>query len=314
MVGSAIAPDSPRATTSEVDAEQLMRDVHALARPEMGGRLTGSDGSRRARAFILERFQQLGLQPVNGVREQKFSFTHHSLTALVLPSRPYKQPYPDATNVMAMIEGTDEPDRFVLLTAHYDHLGVRDGQVYPGADDNASGVAAMLAAASWFAEHRPKRSVVFIAFDAEELGLRGARHFVQHPPFDLKRILSVVNLDMIGRGDANTLVVAGTYYHPHLRNVMAESAHGRQITVVFGHDRPFVGVPNVENWTHASDHGPFHDAGIPFLYMGVEDHADYHEPTDTADKIPVRFYVEATNLVLNTVRQLSDTNLAFARP
>jgi hypothetical protein len=304
MEGSAIAP-KPGATTSVVEGERLMADVHALANRKLAGRLTGSEGGRRARAFILERFSQLGLKPVGGAFEQPFGFTHHSLKGLILPSRPYKQRFPAAANVMAMVEGTAEPDRFVLVTAHYDHFGVRDGEVYVGADDNASGVAGMLAAASWFAQHRPKRSVVFVAFDAEEQGLQGARHFVRNPPVDLRRVIAVVNLDMIGRGDENTLVVAGTYYHPQLKQVVAEAAHGRQITVVFGHDRPFLTAASVENWTQSSDHGPFHDAGVPFLYFGVEDHADYHEPTDTAEKIPVRFFVEATNLVIETTRRLA---------
>ena len=292
MAGSAIAPDSPRTSESRVDQDQLIGDLKVLANPELGGRLTGSEGSRRARAFIGERFERLGLKPVNGVREQRFSFA--------------RQPYSTATNVMGMIEGTSEPERFVLLTAHYDHLGVRGGRVYPGADDNASGVAGMLAAASWFAKHRPKRSVVFVAFDGEEEGLQGARHFVARSPLDLKRIIAVVNLDMIGRGDNNTLVVAGTYYHPQLTRIVADSAYGRQIRIVFGHDRPFLAAASVEDWTQSSDHGPFHDAGVPFLYFGVEEHADYHQPTDTAEKIPVKFFVESTNLVLEAVRRLAE--------
>jgi hypothetical protein len=306
MAATASAPGPTRATAARADPERLMTDLKWLASPELRGRLTGSDGSRRARAFIRDRFEQLGLTPVNGVREQKFSFTHHSLKGLILPSRPYRQPYPDATNVMGMIAGSSEPDRFVLLTAHYDHLGVREGQIYPGADDNASGVAALLAAASWFAAHPPRRSVVFVAFDAEEQNLRGARHFVKHPPLDLRRIAAVVNLDMIARGDANTLVAAGTYFHPELKDTVAEAARGRQITVVFGHDRPLIRAASVEDWTQSSDHGPFHDAGIPFVYFGVEDHEDYHQPTDTAEKVPVPFYLEATNLVIETVSRLAN--------
>jgi Zn-dependent M28 family amino/carboxypeptidase len=305
MAGSAIAPDAAPAAASRVDAGRLIADVKTLADPMLSGRLTGSGGSRRARAFLLERFRELGLHPVNGVVEQTFSFTHNSIPGLVLPSRPFKRQFDGATNVMGMLQGSTEPDRFILVTAHYDHLGVRDGKVYPGADDNASGVAGMLAAAAWFSEHRPRRSIVFVAFDGEEQGLQGARHFVQNPPFELKRIDVVVNMDMIGRGEANTLVVAGTHFHPWLRPVVADAAHGRQITVVFGHDRPFVAAAHVEDWTQSSDHGPFHDAGIPFLYFGVEDHADYHHPTDTVEKIPVPFFVEATNLVIETVRRLA---------
>ena len=306
MMGSAIRPDAAPGVASRVDTGRLMADVTALAHPALSGRLTGSGGGRRARAFLLERFRQLGLQPVHGTVEQKFSFTHRTAAGLVLPSRPFRQQFEDAANVMGMVEGAAEPDRYILVTAHYDHLGVRDGHVYAGADDNASGVAGLLAAAGWFTAHRPRRSIVFVGFDGEEQGLRGASHFVRNPPLDLARIDAVVNMDMIGRGDANTLVVAGTYYHPRLRQIVADAAHGRRITVVFGHDRPFVAAANVEDWTQSSDHGPFHDAGIPFLYFGVEDHADYHQPTDTVEKIRVPFFVEATNLVIETVRRLAD--------
>jgi Zn-dependent M28 family amino/carboxypeptidase len=191
------------------------------------------------------------------------------------------------------------------VTAHYDHLGVRGGRTYPGADDNASGVAGLLAAASWFARHRPRRSILFVAFDGEELGLQGAKHFVAHPPIDLARVALVVNLDMIGRGDANTLVVAGTHHYPHLKDTVEAAARGRRIRVAFGHDKPSPGNRS-DDWTHASDHGPFHDAGIPFLYFGVEDHPDYHQPTDTADRIPAAFYVEAVEVIIETVRRFSE--------
>jgi Zn-dependent M28 family amino/carboxypeptidase len=115
-----------------------------------------------------------------------------------------------------------------------------------------------------------------------------------------------VNLDMIGRGDVNTLVVSGTHHYPHLKDPVVDAARGRSITVVFGHDRHMLQAARVEDWTHAADHGPFHDAGIPFRYFGVEDHADHHEPTDTADTIPVPFYVEAATLVVHTVERLAD--------
>jgi Zn-dependent M28 family amino/carboxypeptidase len=207
---------------------------------------------------------------------------------------------------MGYIAGSAEPDRFTLLTAHYDHLGVRDGKTYPGADDDASGVATMLAAAAYFAHHQPHRSILFIAFDGEEEGLRGSAYFVAHPAVPLKAIALEVNLDMVARGDRNELVAAGTSYSPELKERVADAARGRHLTLVFGHDRPAAvaggrGDAGKEDWTHSSDHGPFHDAGIPFLYFGVEDHPDYHRPTDTADKIPNAFFIEAANLIVDTL-------------
>ena len=283
---------------ARVDAKLLMQDLVALSAPPLEGRLTGSAGSKRAQQLILARFKQLKLAPVNGSYEQKFSFTETRGRT--------REAFPDALNLMAMVAGSDVPDEFVLVTAHYDHLGVRAGQIHPGADDNASGVAAMIAMARWFAANRPRTSLVFVAFDGEEHGLHGAKHFVSHPPVDLRRVSAVVNMDMVGRGDKNVIYVAGTHHTPALKAPVSEAAKARAITVRFGHDRP--GVPGVDDWTQSSDHGPFHAAGIPFLYFGVEDHPDYHRPSDTADKIPVAFYREATELVLDTVRRLSEMN------
>ena len=297
VVGQAPAAPAPATRLDDAAARRLMQDVQALAAPEMEGRLTGTAGSRRAQAFIRERFTEIGLQPLKESFEQKFSFTRTRGQAT--------QEFPDATNLIGLAAGRDR-DQFVLVTAHYDHLGVRDGQTFHGADDNASGVAAMLAIAAWAVRNQPRRSVLFVAFDAEEHGLQGARHFVAHPPVELKRVTAVVNLDMVGRGDKNVLFVAGTHHHPQLKGTASDAIAAAAVpglTVTFGHDRP--GVAGVDDWTHSSDHGPFHDAGVPFLYFGVEDHADYHKPTDTADKIPHAFHAAATGVVLETVKRLS---------
>ena len=280
---------------ARIDQALLVADVRALSSPELEGRLTGSAGNRRAQAIILERFTQLKLQPVAGSHLQKFSFAGR---------RREQRPFPEAANLIGMVPGRSSPDRYLLITAHYDHLGIRDGRIYPGADDNASGVAAMLAIAGWFAANPPSLSLVFVAFDAEEQGLQGARYFVANPPIELKRIAAVINLDMLARGDKNVLYVAGTSPNPALKAPVTAAAAGRGITVEFGHDRP--GVPGMDDWTQSSDHGPFHAAGVPFLYFGVEDHADYHQPTDTADKFPIAFYRAATEVVLDTVIRLAD--------
>jgi glutamate carboxypeptidase len=279
-----------------VDIARLMRDVESLSAPGLEGRLSGTPGNKRAQAFITAQFKDIGLEPLNGTFEQKFSFKHSS--------RGTVQEVPDATNLIGMVPGRAERDRFVLVSAHYDHLGVRSGQVFRGADDNASGVAGLLAIARWFRAHPARQSILFAAFDGEESGLQGARHFVAHPPVPLDRISTVVNLDMIGRGDRNVLFVAGTHHYPALRPIVEDAARGRSIGIAFGHDQP--NLPPGDDWTQSSDHGPFHTAGVPFLYFGVEDHPDYHKPSDTADKIPRAFYAEAVEMVLSTVERLAD--------
>jgi len=298
---------APAATPQpgRIDAGALYADLQKLASPAMEGRRTGSPGSRAAQQMILERFRELKVQPLFGADyRQPFSFTHKSIRGLISPSRPYKTDYPEATNLGAVIRGTSNPDRFIALTAHYDSFGVRDGQLFSGADDNASGVATMLAVGRVIAAQPLAHSVVLLAFDAEELGLRGARHFVNNPPLDVKRIDAVVNLDMVGRGDTNVLVAAGTSYTPAFEAPARTAASARPFRVMFGHDRPLYKAGLVENWTGSSDHGPFHDAGVPFIYLGVEDHADYHQPGDTADKIRPAFPAEVGNFVLDLMIRL----------
>ena len=295
LVVLATAPQAQPAA-GRVDASQLLRDVEALSAPDMEGRLTGTPGNKRAQAYITAQFKAIGLEPLNGSFEQKFAFTRTQRGGI--------QEFPDAANLMAVVRGTAERDRYVLVSAHYDHLGVRNGQVYRGADDDASGVAGMLAAARWFRAHPARQSLLFVAFDGEEEGLQGSRSFVANPPVPLERISTVVNLDMIGRGDRNVLFVSGTHHYPALKPLVDEAAKGRSITVTTGHDQP--SLPPGEDWTQSSDHGPFHTAQVPFLYFGVEDHPDYHQPTDTADKIPKAFYVEAVEMVIGTAQRLAD--------
>ena len=291
------APVGPK-----VDAEALMTDVRRLSSSDFEGRRTGTDGNRHAQSYVLMRLRQIGLEPLGGTHEQKFSFTPRAKDAASATGKPAEM---HGTNLFGIVRGTSAPDQFIVVTAHFDHLGRRDGSIYPGADDNASGVAGILAAASWFVRHKPDRSVLFVAFDAEELGLQGARYFVKNPPVDLKHIVTVVNLDMIGRGDANTLWVAGTSYYPALKDPVVEAARGRQIKVQFGHDRPKAESGGLDDWTNSSDHGPFHAAGVPFLYFGVEDHPDYHKPTDTAEKIPKAFFAEAVTLAIDVIDRLT---------
>jgi hypothetical protein len=237
MAGSAIGPSAAPAPRL-VDADRLFADVQALSAPDMAGRLTGTDGSRRARGYILERVRTLGLDPLGGSYEQSFSFTRRSIRGLLTPGRAYITEFPEATNVVAAIRGASRPGEWLALTAHYDHFGVRDGALHPGADDNASGVAVLLAAMQYFAEHPPARSILFAAFDAEEQGLRGSTHFVEHSPIDLSRIRLLVNADMVSRGDDGVIVASGASRDDTLRELVTRAARERNLVVMFGHDRP----------------------------------------------------------------------------
>jgi hypothetical protein len=271
-----------------VDSARLMRDLSVLAHDSMEGRATGTPGSARARAFLERSFAERGLQPFGASYLQSFTFTRRGLTM-------------EGVNVIGMVRGTERPDRYIVITAHYDHLGIRDGEIFNGADDNASGTAALLALAEHFVRYPPRHSLIFAALDAEELSLQGARAFVAHPPVPVDAMMLNVNMDMVGRNDDNELYVAGTYHYPHLLPLIEGVAATAEVRLIPGHDRP--GSRAGRDWTMMSDHAAFHAAGIPFLYFGVEDHPDYHRATDEFERIQPGFYNRAVRTVLSAIRQ-----------
>jgi hypothetical protein len=305
ITAQAPTPADAAATAHHVDRAQLMRDVQMLAGAAFEGRRTGSEGGRKARQWVRDQMAAIGLVP-GGTRDylQPFSFTHRSARGLVTPGRPYLTEYPDAANVIGTIAGAAPTARTIVLSAHYDHLGVLAGETYFGADDDASGIAVLLAAARYFRTHPPAHTIRCIAFDGEELGLRGSQAFVASGLLPPDRIAVVVNMDMVSRNDRNEIFAAGTYFTPALKPVLQDVQTRAGVKILFGHDRPMRKAGGVKDWTDDSDQGPFHDAGVPFLYFGVEDHADYHRPTDTADKIDPRFFGDVADMIVETVRTL----------
>ncbi len=264
-----------------LDSTVLVNDLAYLSSATLEGRETGSPGNAKAREFIIHRFDSLGLQKADTSWLQPFPLGQRS-----------------GNNVIGMVRGTDFPDRYYVLSAHYDHLGKRGNQTFFGADDNASGTACLLALAGWFSRHPPKHTLIIVAFDAEEKGLLGSRYFVDHSPVDLKKILLNINMDMVSRNDKNEIYLAGTYHYPFLKKY-ADSIHQKTaVNVLLGHDGA---MGAGEDWTNQSDQGPFHGKNIPFMYFGVEDHPDYHKPSDTFDKVDKSFYYQVCNMIAEMV-------------
>jgi hypothetical protein len=285
----------PRQVGIRIDSERLMATVTELADPKYEGRAAGSPGGIAARGWIVGRYKTLGLHPVSGAFLHPFMFTRKSISGTEEGQ---------GANVLGLCIGTDPKLPFFVVSAHYDHLGIRDGQIYHGADDDASGVAVLLELAAFCQKTPFRHSIVFAAFDAEERGLQGARAFMRKPMVPTERIALNINLDMVSRSDKREIFIAGTYHYPDLKKPLEEVAAKAPITVLFGHDKPVTVAGGVEDWTNESDHGPFHAATIPFVYFGVEDHADYHKPTDTADKINRGFFVDVAETILDSVLAL----------
>lgn len=184
-----------------------------------------------------------------------------------------------AKNIMGYVQGREYPDSLILVVAHYDHLGKLDTAAYPGANDNASGVAMMLDMAKTIKENmfRPRYSMLFVAFAGEEVGLKGSIKFVQNPPVSLKQIKFVINLDMVGTGSQGIGVVNGSVY-PSYSSMLSELNEKNQY------------VPSIQlrGESYNSDHAPFAKSGIPsfFIYTMGGEHPYYHQ---VQDKPPLPF-------------------------
>ena len=299
-----------------VDAAALLGDQKVLADPAMEGRGVGTPGGQRARAFLLARFAAIGLAPAAGKAfEQPFEFSPGRGIRFWRKSFWQAHPPIRGVNVLGQLRGSVEPGMVIVVSAHYDHLGIRDGRIYPGADDNASGVAAMLAVATWFRAHPPRHTLLFAAFDGEESGLRGARAFVAGPTAPLASIVANINFDMLSRNPRGEIFMSGLHSNPQLQAVLDPVRATAAPTILYGHDqpRPFW---DDNDWTNSSDQGPFAGKGIPWLYFGVEDHPDYHRPTDTFARVDRDFYVSVANAMVDVVTALDaapDARIAHTR-
>lgn len=299
-----LAACSPK-TGLNFDADNTVRILETLAADNMLGRHTGTEGNAKARAFLKQEMAKIDFDAVYE-------------TAFTTKPRPNRDgeiapdaPVYEAVNLNAFIDVDDNDEGpLLVITAHYDHLGVRGDKIYNGADDNASGAAALFAIAQSFADNPPDHDVLFIWFDAEEMGLQGARHFVSEKSFG-ERALFNFNLDMVSQSAVGEIYASGTYHTPALKPIMEKAARGTGVKLSFGHDRPEDGQ---NDWTLQSDHGPFHLAGVPFLYLGVEDHPHYHKDTDEFETIPLPFYKNSVGLIVKTAHALDENLEALARP
>jgi Zn-dependent M28 family amino/carboxypeptidase len=283
------AVGAARTQTAKLDGQALHATVTTLASGEYQGRRTGTSGGLKARAWLTGRFKTIGLAPLDGKYQLPFTFTRGGVD------------YHDAANIVGLCAGTSGARELMVISAHYDHEGVRNGRMYPGADDNASGVAVLLGLAERCVKAPFTHDALFVAFDAEELGLQGARAFLANPSVPKERIALNINLDMVGRSSRRELYVSGASHWPATRPVLERVAKRAPVKLLLGHDRPSRARGSHDDWTNQSDHGVFHAAGIPFVYFGVEDHPDYHQPTDTADKIDPTFLGDAANTILGAV-------------
>ena len=265
---------APGTAQTPVQPEQgrLEAVVRVLCSPELEGRR--GEGGRKAAGFLIEEFRRLKLEPLfQGQFVQE------------IPVAGTQPPRVQGRNVGAVLRGADPKlrDEWVIVSAHFDHLGVRNGVLYPGADDNASGVAMMIETARSLAAapQRPKRSIMFVGFDLEEAGLFGSRYFVAHPPVPLVKMVLFITADMIGRSLAGIcrqhVFVMGTEHAPGLRPWIASAAKGQPLEIgLLGSDLLVL---------NRSDYGPFRNRQVPFLFFSTGENPQYHSPEDKPETL-----------------------------
>ncbi len=267
----------------EFNADSLLASVAYISSNKFQGRKTGEVGAELARAYIISKFKTYNVVPFGDSYEQHFEATLKKKTL-------------KATNVIGLIKGTTYPDKYIVLSAHYDHVGVIKGKIYNGADDNASGVGSLFAIAEYLEKNPPKHSVLLVAFDMEENGLKGAIYFVETALKDELKLVFNINMDMISRSKKNEIYAVGQLTQKELQPIIASIKLPENFSIAKGHE----GNDGTRNWLLASDHTPFYKKGIPILYFGVDDHEDYHRPTDDFDRIDKAFYVKAVTVIVRT--------------
>jgi hypothetical protein len=311
-VAAALAADqfpyaAAEAELSEAITEaELKAHVYRLASPEFRGRR--GPGAARAAQHIADLFKRTGLAPAFG--DSYFQDIPWLLTNTA------GRPAFVGRNVAAVLPGSDPvlKDEWIVLSAHYDHLGQNGDIYFPGADDNASGVAMLVEVAEAFAlqKHKPKRTIVFVAFDLEEQGLQGAAWFAAHPPRPFAKLKAFLTADLIGRSMGNvmdeTVYVLGSESSPDLRRLVADVKPGEKLIV----NRLGADLVGAERFWARSDYGPFRDRNVPFLFFTTGVHPDYHKPTDLPDRVDYAKLARVSRWIRDLTERLADADAAPA--
>ncbi|AUC85175.1 peptidase M20 [Polaribacter sp. ALD11] len=288
---------------NKIDEKMMLKAVKFLASDSLEGRGFSKPGNYEAAKFIDNKFNELGLEPFLGgsfTQQFKYQFSGKKRQRMF----PLKDSIANLSNtgdtlviggnVIGKISGKIK--KTIVITGHLDHLGIKNGKIYNGADDDASGTAALFAIAKYFKQHSPKHTLVFAAVDAEEIGSLGADYFLKNYP-NKENIVLNINMDMIANNNKQQLYASGLFHYPQLKQPLENITS--PITLLFGHDNP--DDKNLDDWTFSSDHRIFHKEKIPFIYFGVEDHKDYHKPTDTFENMNQEFYVDAVKLIVQAI-------------
>ena len=273
---------------NSISAAELKTHLTIVASDEMEGRETGSKGQKKAGNYLISQYEKNGVSFPKGAKDY-----YQHIPAAYLNAK-NNENLPDSENIWAFIEGSELPEEIVVVSAHYDHIGIKNGEVYNGADDDGSGTVALLEIAQAFQQaknegHGPKRSILILHVTGEEHGLHGSRFYSENPLFPLKNTVADVNIDMIGRRDdfhKNTndyVYLIGSDYLSSDLYAICEDVNKQFIQTTIDYKYNDKKDPN--RFYYRSDHYNFAKNGIPSVFIFNGTHADYHKATDEVEKI-----------------------------
>lgn len=275
-----------------------LKHLQFLSSERLAGRKVGSKGGQLAQDYIISQLQHYKVRPFSS--GYRASFEHHNF---------FKST--QGSNIVAFTPGTESPSKFIVLSAHFDHLGRQGSKIYHGADDNASGTSALLHYAKQIQQSPLRHSVIFLFTDGEESNLMGARAFIEQNQSLLTAIVLNINLDMI----------AGTQTTQNLHSISRRldqiltakqlkllARQNNPIEVKSGFHSPRRSERTHIRWELASDHAVFYQHKIPFIYYGVGEHKNYHQTSDSYENINQQFFLAAVATIYQQISFI-DQNL-----
>lgn len=293
-----------------INSEELKTFVEEVSSDKYEGRMTGEPGHNKICNYIRNHYKSLGLKAPESHPDY-----YQQVPETALPDN-----LNASQNVIAYIEGSEFPDEYIYITAHSDHEGIVNGQIYPGADDNGSGTAAVFEMAEAFKVaanegNGPKRSIVFLHVTAEEVGLHGSRYYTNNPIFPLENAVGTLNIDMIGRvdyrheDDDEYIYVIGSDRISTELHFIIQEANSNFTNLELDYKYNEDGDPN--RYFYRSDHYNFALNDIPVVFFFNGEHEDYTQPTDTPDKINYKLLEKRTKLIFATAWYLANSPFAI---
>ena len=290
---------------NSIEEQDLKELLYVYASDYFQGRETGTLGQKRAVTFLREFYQNRGIAAANGTKD------YFQPMELSIKGNPVQ-----TENVVAIIEGSTLPEEYIVISSHLDHEGVKNGEIYNGADDDGSGSVALLEVAEAFqkavkAGKGPKRSIIFLHVSGEEKGLLGSRYYTDNPLYPLVNTIANLNIDMVGRTDPkresendNYIYLIGSDRLSTELHEVSEAAN--KATVNLELDYTYNAEDDPNRFYFRSDHYNFAKNNIPVIFYFNGTHADYHKPTDTVEKIRYDLLAQRSQLVFYTAWELAN--------